>query len=102
MRPAEACSVTHRFARSLPERALHSLAARIGFFVFGATLISALAVALTSAHALREFLRTKIEEKIPSIASQVHDRLDLWFAQRTLDVQVFARSAILVDGLARR
>jgi diguanylate cyclase (GGDEF)-like protein len=94
--------VTHRFARSLPERALHSLAARIGFFVFGATLISALAVALTSAHALREFLRTKIEEKIPSIASQVHDRLDLWFAQRTLDVQVFARSAILVDGLARR
>ncbi|HTF35350.1 MAG TPA: diguanylate cyclase [Myxococcota bacterium] len=93
--------MTHRFARYLPHLFFQSLAARIGFFVFGATLISALAVASTSAHALRGFLRTKIEEKLPSVASQVHDRLDLWFAQRTLDVQVFARSAILVDGLGR-
>jgi len=93
--------VTQRFARYLPHLAFHGLAARIGFFVFGATLISALAMALTTAHSLRGFLRTKIEEKLPSVASQVHDRLDLWFAQRTLDVQVFARSAILVDGLAR-
>jgi len=102
MRPAEAWPVTHRFARYLPHLAFQSLAARIGFFVFGATLISALAVALTSAHALRGFLRSKIEEKLPSVATQVHDRLNLWFAQRTLDVQVFARSAILVDGLAGR
>ncbi|HME73682.1 MAG TPA: diguanylate cyclase [Myxococcota bacterium] len=94
--------MTHRFARYLPHLAFQSLAARIGFFVFGATLISALAVALTSAHALRGFLRSKIEEKLPSVATQVHDRLNLWFAQRTLDVQVFARSAILVDGLAGR
>jgi diguanylate cyclase (GGDEF)-like protein len=101
MRPAEAWPVTHRFARYLPHLFFQSLAARIGFFVFGATLISALAVASTSAHALRGFLRVKIEEKLPSVASQVHDRLDLWFAQRTLDVQVFARSTILVDGLAR-
>jgi diguanylate cyclase (GGDEF)-like protein len=92
--------VNHPFARYLPHRVFQSLAARIGFFVFGATLMSALAVALTSAHALRGFLQAKIEEKLPSVAAQVHDRLDLWFAQRTLDVQVFARSAILVDGLA--
>jgi diguanylate cyclase (GGDEF)-like protein len=94
--------VTHPFARHLPHRVFHSLAARIGFFVFGATLLSALAVAWTSAHALRGFLQAKVEEKLPSVAAQVHDRLDLWFAQRTLDVQVFARSAILVDGLAGR
>ena len=92
--------MNHPFARYLPHRVFQSLAARIGFFVFGATLMSALAVALTSAHALRGFLQAKIEEKLPSVAAQVHDRLDLWFAQRTLDVQVFARSAILVDGLA--
>jgi len=101
MKAAEAWPVTHRFARYLPHLAFQSLAARIGFFVFGATLISALAMAVTTAHSLRGFLRSKIEEKLPSVASQVHDRLDLWFAQRTLDVQVFARSAILVDGLAR-
>ena len=76
-----------------------SLAARVSFFVFAATLISALAVAWTSAHALRAFLRSKVEQKIPATVEQVRDRLDLWYAQRTLDVQVFARSAIVVDGL---
>ena len=76
-----------------------SLAARVSFFVFAATLISALAVAWTSAHALRAFLRSKVEQKIPAAVEQVRDRLDLWYAQRSLDVQVFARSAIVVDGL---
>jgi diguanylate cyclase (GGDEF)-like protein len=76
-----------------------SLAARVSFFVFAATLISALAVAWTSAHALRAFLRSKVEQKVPATVEQVRDRLDLWYAQRTLDVQVFARSALVVDGL---
>jgi diguanylate cyclase (GGDEF)-like protein len=76
-----------------------SLAARVSFFVFAATLISALAVAWTSAQALRAFLRSKVEQKIPAAVEQVRDRLDLWYAQRTLDVQVFARSAIVVDAL---
>ena len=86
---------------SLMRGTFQSLAARIGFFVFAATLVSALAVAWTSAHALRAFLRAKVEQKIPAAVSQLRDRLDLWYAQRTLDVQVFAHSAILVDGLAR-
>jgi diguanylate cyclase (GGDEF)-like protein len=72
----------------------------VSFFVFAATLTSALAVAWTSAYALRAFLRSKVEQKIPAAVMQVGDRLDLWYAQRTLDVQVFARSAIVVDGLA--
>jgi diguanylate cyclase (GGDEF)-like protein len=88
-------------AREPIRRLFRSFAARISFFVFAATLLSALAVAWTSAHALRAFLRAKVEQKIPAAVAQVHDRLDLWYAQRTLDVQVFARSAIVVDALAR-
>ena len=52
-----------------------SLAARVSFFVFAATLISALAVAWTSAQALRAFLRSKVEQKIPATVEQVRDRL---------------------------
>ena len=78
-----------------------SLATRISFFVFAAALISALAVAANSALALRAFLRAKIEQKIPSALAQVRDRLDLWYAQRLLDVQILSRSALVVDGLAR-
>jgi len=94
-----------RSARDWLRSAFQSFAARVSFFVFAATLTSALAVAWTSAYALRAFLRSKVEQKIPAAVMQVRDRLDLWYDQRTLDVQVFARSAILVDGvteLARR
>ena len=88
-------------AREWIRGAFQSLAARISFFVFAATLTSALAVAWTSGHALRAFLRSKVEQRIPAAVVQVRDRLDLWYAQRSLDVQVFARSATVVDGLAR-
>ncbi len=87
--------------RLLAPRLLQSLAARIGVFVFAATLISALAVAGTSAYALRAFLRSKIEQKIPASLMQVRDRLDLWYAQRSFDVEVFAQSATVVEGLSR-
>jgi diguanylate cyclase (GGDEF)-like protein len=80
-------------------RPLQSLAARIGLFVFAATLISALAVAGTSAYALRVFLRSKIEQRIPASLTQVRDRLDLWYAQRSFDVQVFAGSETVAAGL---
>ncbi len=102
MFPAEALRVNDPSAPELPRAAFRSLAARLGSFVFGAALISAFAVALTSAYALRGFLRGKVEQKIPAIAAQVHDKVEFWYAQRTLDVQVFARSGILVDGLAPR
>ncbi len=90
-----------RMLRVIGRNPFQTLAARIGYFVFGATLISALAVAGTSAFALRAFLRGKVEGKIPAAVAHARDRLELWYAQRTLDIEVFARSAIVVDGLTR-
>lgn len=87
-------------ARDWLRSSFQSLAARVSFFVFAATLTSALAVAWTSSYALRAFLRSKVEQKMPAAVLQVRDRLDVWYAQRALDIQVFARSAIVVDGLA--
>jgi diguanylate cyclase (GGDEF)-like protein len=91
--------LTPSSVRALLRDASHSLAARISFFVFAATLISALAVAWTSAQSLRAFLRSKVEQKVPATVAQLRDRLDLWYAQRTLDAQVFAHSETVVDGL---
>jgi len=86
---------------NLPRRVFTSLASRIGFFVFAATLASALAVAGTSAFAVRQFLQAQTEDRIPEAASRAAERLHLWYAQRLLDVDVFAHSDIVVDGLAR-
>ena len=85
---------------SLP-RVFASLASRIGFFVFAATLASALAVAGTSALAVRQFLRSQTEDRIPEAAMSARDRLDLWYAQRALDIEIFSHSDIVVGGLAR-
>jgi diguanylate cyclase (GGDEF)-like protein len=85
----------------LTPRPLQSLAARIGVFVFVASLTSAFAVAGTSAYGVRAFLRSKIEQKIPATLLQLRDRMDLWYAQRAFDVEVFARSATVVDGVSR-
>jgi diguanylate cyclase (GGDEF)-like protein len=87
--------------RTSSRRLFRSLASRIGFFVFAATLASALAVAGTSALAVRAFLRGKLEDRIPEAAARARERLELWFAQRALDVEIFSRSDILVDGLSR-
>jgi diguanylate cyclase (GGDEF)-like protein len=76
-----------------------SLASRIGFFVLAATLTSALAMAFTSALAVRGFLRSRVEDRIPDAAARARERLELWYAQRALDVEVFARSEILEAGL---
>jgi diguanylate cyclase (GGDEF)-like protein len=89
---------------SLPRRLFSSLASRIATFVFAATLASALAVAGTSAYAVRAFLRTRIEARIPEAAARARDRLELWYAQRSLDLDIFAHSEIVVrgvDGLLR-
>jgi diguanylate cyclase (GGDEF)-like protein len=83
------------------QSAFQSLAARVSFFVFAATLTSALAVAGTSAYALRAFLRSKVEQRLPAEVAQLRERLDLWYSQRSLDVQVFSRSTLMGDGLAR-
>ena len=83
----------------LPRRVFKSLASRIGFFVFVATLASALAVAGTSALAVRQFLRAQTEDRIPEAAGRARERLHLWYAQRLLDIDVFAHSDLVVGGL---
>lgn len=85
---------------SLRRRLFASLASRIGFFVFAATLASALAVAFTSALAVRAFLRDRVQDRIPEAAARARDQLELWYTQRALDVEVFSHSEIIGD-LAR-
>ncbi|MBY0401196.1 HAMP domain-containing protein, partial [Myxococcota bacterium] len=88
-------------APGLRRRMFTSLASRIGFFVFAATLVSALAVAGTSALAVRTFLRSQTENRVPEAALRARDRLELWYSQRALDIVIFAHSDIVVGGLAR-
>ena len=82
---------------------LRSLPARISLIVFGATLVTSLAVTVISVRSIDEFLRGKIEQAFPALLESAAIRLDLWYDQRLLEIGVFANSGIIQDnsGLLR-
>jgi diguanylate cyclase (GGDEF)-like protein len=79
---------------------LRSLPSRIILSVFGAALATSLAVALVSTSSIESFLRRKIDQKFPATLSSASERLDLWYAQRRLDIETFARSTTVIENAA--
>jgi diguanylate cyclase (GGDEF)-like protein len=78
-----------------------SLRSRIILSVFAASFVTTLTVAGVSTHATEAFLRAKIDQKFPDMLRATSERMDLWYSQRRLDVETFARSAVLIESLAR-
>jgi diguanylate cyclase (GGDEF)-like protein len=77
---------------------VRSLPARISFIVFGATLITSLAVTAISVRSIDDFLRGRIEQSFPTLLEGASRRLDLWYDQRLLELGVFANSGILAEN----
>jgi diguanylate cyclase (GGDEF)-like protein len=84
-----------RRVESLLGRPFRSLPSRIVTSVFSAALITSLVVSFASTRSIESFLREKIDEKFPALLHATHQRLDLYYAQRQLDVETFARSAVV-------
>ncbi|HEY8153907.1 MAG TPA: GGDEF domain-containing protein [Myxococcota bacterium] len=79
---------------------LRSLPSRIVTSVFSAALITSLVVSFISTRSIESFLREKIDEKFPALLHGTRQRLDLYYAQRQLDVETFARSAVVTASCA--
>jgi len=80
---------------SLLSRPFRSLPSRIVTSVFSAALITSLVVSFISTRSIESFLREKIDEKFPALLHGTRQRLDLYYAQRQLDIETFARSAVV-------
>jgi diguanylate cyclase (GGDEF)-like protein len=81
---------------------LRSLPGQISTLVFAASLVACLVVTFVSTHTIRSFLREKIDQKFPRILRTSGQQIELWYAQRELDLEVFARSQVLVQNLGSR
>jgi diguanylate cyclase (GGDEF)-like protein len=79
---------------------MDSLAARITFLVFLATVMTSLAVTGISVNSINTFLRDKIDQKFPQLLVSARERLELWYDQRVLEIGVFSSSRILLENLA--
>jgi len=82
-------------------RSFGTLSARIVTGAFAATVFTSLAVTWVSVRTTESFLHLKIQQKFPVILSSAAERLELGYSQRLLDVETFARSATVVESLAR-
>lgn len=80
---------------------LSSLPSRIILSVFGAALATSLTVALVSTSSIESFLRSEIDQTFPALLRSANERLDLWYAQRRLDIETFARSATVIENATR-
>jgi hypothetical protein len=80
---------------------LRSLAGRIILLVFAATVVSALTVSWISVQSLDGFLRQKVDQRFPQVASRISRELDQWYTLRTRELEVFAGSKILAESLPR-
>ena len=78
-----------------------SLPARIVTSVFSAALVTSLVVSWISTHSIESFLREKMDGKFPGLLHATSQRIDLYYAQRQLDVETFARSAVVTANSAR-
>jgi len=76
------------------------LALRIGLLVLAATFLATLFVSGVSVHAIRTFLTVEIEQKFSAVLWSTAERLDLYYDQRLLDVEVFARSRLVSQNTA--
>lgn len=80
-------------------RPLHSLPARLGFFVLGATLCTALIITAIALSSMDSFLREKIEEAFPAILERTAGELDSWYENREASARAFAVNPILNSNL---
>lgn len=77
------------------------LTTQISLFALVSTLITATAVAGVALHTSYEFLLQRIERELPLRLQAAAAKVDQWYVQRMTDVQVFARSPMMSEALAR-
>jgi diguanylate cyclase (GGDEF)-like protein len=84
---------------ALVRRPFRSLPSRIIVSVFAAALVTLLAVTWTSTGSVESVLRGKMDQRFHAILRSTGERLSLWYSQRELDLETFANSSTMVEGM---
>ncbi len=78
-------------------RPLGSLPTRLGFFVLGVTLCTALVISAISLNTTDAFLRKKTQESFPVVLERTASELDTWYATRSREAERFRRDPVLAS-----
>jgi diguanylate cyclase (GGDEF)-like protein len=83
------------------QRPLQSLTSRFVATLLGAVVAVSLAVSWISVGVTDSFLRDKIEQKFETTLAATSQRIDLWHAERELELDTLSRSRTLASTLLR-
>ncbi len=97
--PEKPKAVAKHKAQQHRSKPFGSLRSKFSLFVLAATLITTLVVSLISTHATREFLHSRVEQKLPSLLKQTADKVKLWYDQRLHEITVFASASTLIEAI---
>ncbi len=78
-------------------RPIGSLPTRLGFFVLGVTLCTALVITAISLETIDAFLREKTQESFPVVLERTAAELDTWYAARLEEADRFRRDPVLAS-----
>ncbi|MDP6980637.1 MAG: diguanylate cyclase [Myxococcota bacterium] len=78
-------------------RPLGSLPTRLGFFVLGVTLCTALVISAISLDTTDAFLREKTQESFPVVLERTASELDTWYAARSEEAERFRHDPVLAS-----
>ena len=78
-------------------RPLGSLPTRLGFFVLGVTLCTALVITAISLESIDGFLREKTEESFPALLDRTAIDLEAWYAARLDEAAGFRRDPVIAS-----
>lgn len=78
-------------------RPIGSLPTRLGFFVLGVTLCTAIVITAISLRSIDSFLRAKTEESFPVVLERTAVELDTWYANRLDEADRFRRDPVIAS-----
>jgi diguanylate cyclase (GGDEF)-like protein len=78
-----------------------SFSAKIITLVVVNVIITSFIIGAVTMHSTESFLTEKISEKFPSILLNTKGKVDLWYANKSMDLAVLSRSRVLIRNLAK-
>jgi diguanylate cyclase (GGDEF)-like protein len=85
--------------RRITSRIRKSFSAKIIILVITNVFVTSMVIGIVTMRSTEDFLTTKVSEKFPSVLRNTRAKIEIWYAKRSLDVAIIARSDVFLHSL---
>ncbi len=87
--------------KRITSRIRKSFSAKIIALVVTNVVVTSLVIGIVTMRSTEDFLTTKVSEKFPSVLRNTRAKIEVWYARRSLDVAIIAKSDLFLQSLER-